>query len=128
MARRRVDRFGAERNPRRCNTGAFYRDSNNVICRSACAAMVVAPRIVHYWNCGDGRYRSSSAQLISLPGDLDFAALDPCYRTSLPDTVGRVDSNERRDASISTHVKCSAMGGHAFPDVVVGDFLAFVRG
>src|SRR6516225_9794158 len=128
MACRRLDRFGAKRNPRRYDRGAFYRDSNNVVCRNACVAMGLAARFVHYWNCGDGWYRSSSAQLISLPGDLDVAALDPCYRVSIADTVGRIDSNERRDPPISTHIKCSAMGGHAFPDVVVGGFSALVRG
>jgi len=72
----RVDCVGAERNSRWCDPGAVYRDSGDVMCRGACAAVVVATRIVHCWPRGNGWHRSSSPEFVSLPGDLDIPALD----------------------------------------------------
>src|SRR5215469_16543914 len=127
MVIRRVGRVGAERNPRRRNLGAVYCDGGNVVCGGAFVMVVVASRVVHYWNCGDGRYCASSTEFVSLPGDLDITALDPCYRISVPDTVGRIDSNERPDPPISTPAKCSTVGGRAFPDGVIADLFTNFR-
>src|SRR4030095_1741969 len=108
-----MDRVSAERNPRRRDFGAVYRDSGNVVCRGTRAAVVVATRVVHCWDRGDGGARSSSAEFVSIPGDLDVAALDSRYGVGLADTARGADSNERRCARSFAWVEHPAMGDRA---------------
>src|SRR5438876_9313273 len=82
-----MDRVGAERDSRRRDLGAAYRDSSNVVCRGACAAVVIATRVVHCWNRGYGWARSSSSEFVSLPGALDLAALDSGYVSGIANIV-----------------------------------------
>ncbi len=83
----RMDCVCAERNSRRRDPGAVYRDSDHVVCRGARAAVVAATRVIHCWNRGDGWARSSPAKFVSFPGDLDIAALDSRYRPGIANTV-----------------------------------------
>src|SRR2546423_3884126 len=128
MVLRRLDRIGAKRDPWWRDRGAVYRDSNNVVCRGACDAMVVAPRLVHHWNRGDGWPRSSSEEFVSLPGDLDLAALDSGYGSGIANIVCGGRSNARHCAPTSAQAERSPVGGHGFPDDVVGGFVTSVRG
>ena len=101
LTRRRVDHFGAGRDPRRRDPGAAYHDRDNLVRRGAYAAMVVAPCIVHCRNRSDGRTRSSSEEFIPLPGNLDLPALDPGYGTGIANIMRGDRSIARRCAPSS---------------------------
>src|SRR5437667_2929149 len=90
--------------------------------------MVVAPRTVHRRNRSDGWPRSSSSKFVSIPGNLDLAALDSGYGSGIVNMVRRGRSNARHCAPSSAQIERSAMGGHGLPDGVVGSFVASVRG
>ena len=62
---------------------------------------------------------SSPAEFVSLPGDLDIAALDTRYGAGVANTVGGVGSHDWDCAPISAQIECAAMGGRALPHVVV---------
>src|SRR5437667_1813211 len=98
---RHSDCVSAGWNPRRRNPGAVYRDSSNVVCRGACAAVVIATRVVHCWNRGYGWPRSSSSEIVSLPGALDLAALDSGFGSGIANIVCGGRSNARHCAPSS---------------------------
>ena len=81
----RVDRVSPERNSRRRDRGAANCDWHNAVRRAARCEVVVAAHIIilsiYCRHCGDGRPCSAPAELVSLPGDLDFAALDSRHGT-----------------------------------------------
>ena len=125
---RRVDRLGAGWNPQRRNAGAPYRDGRHAVRGTAHATMVIATRIVHCWNRGDGWSRSSSSKFVSLSCDLDVAALDSCHRARLADAVRRAKSNQRHRAWISAQAEYSAVGGRALFYGAVRSSVATLRG
>ena len=49
--------------------------------------MVLATRAVNHWTRGDGGAGTSAAEFISVPGDLDVAALDSRYGIGLADAA-----------------------------------------
>ena len=81
--------------------------------------MVVAARLVHCWTRGDGGAGASAAEFVSLSCDLDIATLDTRYGTGVANTVGGVGSNDWDCSPILAQIECAAMGGRAFPHVVV---------
>ena len=81
--------------------------------------MVVAARLVHCWTRGDGWVGASSAEFVSFPRDLDIAALDIRYGAGVANTFGGVGSNDWHCSPILAQIEYSAMGGRAFPHVVV---------
>src|SRR4030095_10523894 len=100
---------------------------NHIGRRTAHATMVVAAHLVHRWARSDGGVCASAAEFVSIPGDLDVAALDSRYGVGLADTARGADSNERRRARSFTWVKHPAMGGGALPDDGVGGAITSVR-
>src|SRR5207247_5403686 len=123
---RRVDCVGAGWNPQRRNADAAYRDGRHAVRGVSRATMVVATCVVHCWNRGYGWARSSSAEFVSLPSDLDVAALDSRDRASFANTECRADSQARCCAYRSSQIEHSTMGGRAVPDVVIASFVTFV--
>src|SRR5262249_23386711 len=119
MVVRRVDCVGAERHPQRRNAGAVYRNGDDFVCRDARTAMVAASRVVHTWNGSNGWPGSASEELISLPGDLDVAALDSGDGAEFADTARGTESNKRRCTRISARAEYSTVGGRALLDGVV---------
>src|SRR5436190_19743063 len=90
--------------------------------------MVVAARLIHYWTRGDGGAGASASEFVSFPCDLDIATLDTRYGAGVPNTVGRVRSNDGHCAPISTQIECSAMGARAFAHVVIAHVPPYFRG
>src|SRR6266550_2549938 len=123
-----VDCISGEWNPRRGDLGAVCYHGNNVSCRTAHAAMVVAARLVHYWTRGDGGVGASASEFVSFPCDLDIATLDTRYGTGVADAVGGVGSHDWDRSPISAQIECSAMGARAFAHVVVACVPPYFRG
>src|SRR5436190_6054623 len=90
--------------------------------------MVVAARLIHYWTRGDGGAGASASEFVSFPCDLDIATLDTRYGTGVPNTVGRVRSNDGHCAPISAQIECSAMGARDFVHVVIACVPPYFRG
>ena len=81
--------------------------------------MVVAAHLVYCGARGDGGVGASAAEFVSLPCDLDIATLDTRYGTGVANAVGRVSANDWDCSPISAQIECAAVGGRAFPHVIV---------
>ena len=86
--------------------------------------MVVAAYLVHRRARGDGRVGASSTQFVSVPGDLDVAALDTRYGAGIANAIGGVGSHDWDHPPISAQIEYSAVGGRAPAHVVVARLAA----
>src|SRR5262249_10421382 len=114
-----MDRISRGWNPRRRTASAPCDYGNHLVYGTAHTAMVLGTRAVHYWTRGNGGVGASAAEFISIPRDLDIAALDPCYGTGVANTVCGVSSNGGHRSPIAAQLECAAMGCRAVAHVVI---------
>ena len=97
-------------NPRSRHVGVVRRDSPHAGCGGARTAPLAAARALHPGTRGDGRHRSSAPEPVSLPRNLDCAALDPRNGSRFPDSRWRAGTRKRCCPACLSRIECPALG------------------